>query len=304
MTEREEREKAAAEQARADLRRAPGEEEQSKQFRVNRKWREVSITAALWSNESKPPWGKYRVGNRQGSAAKKGESIEQLVTFSLRVVGQAEAQRVAFEVLRRNRKINPRAWKGKTIESVVPAGWTILVPRPGVPPQVTTLADTGQFTVTGGYAKINVVEIPRRRGISVFAGYDPIAATLPLLLLDMPYGNPSSEQEPIVEKQCSVLEWMAGRGGPGAVNAISQASKNLPPYAVSVSSVAPDGHATRLIPAPYNASFGGLEEWFITGIQWGDSVRDREGKRRKQHLVLTLTENVPLEGANEASKGH
>lgn len=182
--------------------------------------------------------------------------------------------------------------------SITTANWTN---HPQQAPQITALADTGQFTVTAGYAKINVVEVPRRRGISVFAGYDPVAATLPVLLLDMPYGNPSSEQEPIVERQCRVLEWMAGRGG--AINGVSApAPSGQPPYTVSLSSVAPDGHLTLLVPANYNsAAAGGVEEWFITGIEWGDSLRDREGKRRKQHLVLTLTENVPLEGANEAN---
>lgn len=181
--------------------------------------------------------------------------------------------------------------------SIITAKWT---KHPQQAPTVTAFADTGQFTVTAGYAKINVVEIPRRRGVSVFAGYDPIAATLPVLLLDMPYGNPSSEQEPIVERQCAILEWMAGRGK--AINgAPAPAPAEQSPYTVSLSSLAPDGHHTLLVPANYNAAAGGVPEWFITGIQWGDSVRDREGKRRKQHLVLTLTENVPLAGANEAN---
>jgi hypothetical protein len=181
--------------------------------------------------------------------------------------------------------------------SITTANWTN---HPQKAPQITALADTGQFTVTAGYAKINVIEVPRRRGVSVFAGYDPVTATLPLLLLDMPYGNPSAEQEPIVERQCRILEWMAGRGG--AINgARAPATIAQAPYAVSLSSVAPDGHLTLLVPANYNSAAGGVEEWFVTGIEWGDSLRDREGKRRKQHLTLTLTENAPLEGANEAN---
>jgi hypothetical protein len=184
--------------------------------------------------------------------------------------------------------------------SITTAKWTN---HPREAPQVTALADTGQFTVTGGYAKINVVEVPRRRGITVFAGYDPITATLPLLLLDMPYGNPAAEQEPIVERQFRILEWMAGRGK--AVNgAPAPAPTNQAPYAVSLSSVSPNGHSTLLVPANYNSAAGGVREWFITGIQPGESLRDRAGKRRKQHLVLTLTENAPLEGANEANASH
>lgn len=188
-----------------------------------------------------------------------------------------------------------RLWQSVSLTT---ANWTN---HPRQAPEVTALADTGQFTVTGGYAKINVVEVPRRRGISVFAGYDPIAATLPVLLLDMPYGNPA--QKSIVERQCAILEWMAGRGKP--INgAPAPAPMNQAPYAVKLSSVSPAGHSTLLVPANYNSVVGGVREWFVTGIQWGDSLRDREGKRRKQHLVLTLTENVPLEGANEANASH
>lgn len=185
--------------------------------------------------------------------------------------------------------------------SITTLDWTN---HPQERPQVTALADTGQFTVTAGYAKINVVEIPRRRGISVFAGYDPITATLPVLLLDMPYGALAHGQEPIVERQVRILEWMAGRGSP--INgAPAPAGVNQSPYAVSLSSVDPGGNPTRLMPATYNAVAGGFEQgWYITGIQWGESLRDKETVRRKQHLVLTLTENAPLAGANERNTSH
>lgn len=184
--------------------------------------------------------------------------------------------------------------------SITTANWTEV---PESAPQVVALADTGQLNVTGGYAKINVVEVPRRRGLSVFAGYDPRTVTLPILLLDMPYDESVAEQEPIVERQCAVLEWMAGRGK--AVNgAQAPAAANESPYAVSIISVNPSGYSTRLVPTNYNARAHGVPEWFITGIQWGDSLRDQQGTRRKQHLVLTLTENISPAGANEANTSH
>jgi hypothetical protein len=188
-----------------------------------------------------------------------------------------------------------RLWQSVSITTL---DWTSATRRR---PRVTALADTGQFTVTGGYAKINVVEIPRRRGISVFAGYDPITATLPVLLLDMPYGK---GKYPTVERQCQILEWMAGRGSP--INgAQAPAGIDQSPYAVALSSVGPGGNFTQLVPATYNAVAGGFEQgWYITGIQWGDSLRDQEALRRKQHLVLTLTENAPLAGANERNTSH
>jgi hypothetical protein len=260
-------------------------------------WREVSITVVGWNEGENVKWVKYQVKNDQ--------TVEKIVAFYLNIVRPAERIAVAKEILQRNRRFNPRAWKGKAIDSPLPAGWQIQVPDAGIPPQVTALADTGQFTVTGGYAKINVVEVPRRRGISVFAGYDPITATLPVLLLDMPYGTPSAEQEPIVERQCRILEWMGGRGRPTA-RVRPTASQGKAPYAVMVSTEGEGNEPTFLVPQSFNAASVAAEvcEWYITGIQWGDSVRDREGKRRKQHLVLTLTENSPLEGANEASTGH
>ena len=60
------------------------------------------------------------------------------------------------------------------------------------------------------------------------------------------------------------------------------------------------------IPFAFNsaANSAAITEWFITGIDYGDSLRDKEDKRRKQHLTLTLTENVPLQGANEANQSH
>lgn len=185
--------------------------------------------------------------------------------------------------------------------SITTLDWTN---HPQDRPQVTALADTGQFTVTGGYAKINVVEVPRRRGISVFAGYDPITATLPILLLDMPYGGSLQGRRGIVERQIQILEWMAGRGA--TINgAKAAAGINQAPYAVSISSVGPLGNFTRLLPETYNSVAGGFEQgWYITGIQWGDSLRDREATRRKQHLVLTFTENAPLKGANERNASH
>lgn len=288
--EREEKQAQAVEQLLS------GEEAEVKQYREEgRLWRSVAITTARWG-EAVKGWHPYTVKKRGG----KGESVEQIVVFVLKIRDQRKIAEVEKAILQRNRQYKPRELKGKAVDSPLRVGSTISIPGPlqsQSPPQVTALADTGQFTVTAGYAKINVVEIPRRRGISVFAGYDPITATLPVLLLDMPYGK---GQTSIVDRQCAVLEWMAGRGK--AINgAPAPAPASQAPYAVSLSSVNPSGHFTSLVPANYNsAAAGGVQEWYITGIQWGDSLRDREAKRRKQHLVLTLTENAPL-AANEAN---
>ncbi|MGH2902249.1 MAG: hypothetical protein ACRDK7_01435 [Solirubrobacteraceae bacterium] len=195
--------------------------------------RHISIVTAHWPGIGK--WHPYTVKKRAGG---KGESVEQIAVFVLKVRQSRKIVEVEKAIMRRNREHHPREWKGHTVETPLRVGSKILIPGPvsHPPPQVTAMADTGQFNVTAGYAKINVVEVPRRRGISVFAGYDPITATLPVLLVDPGYGPKAIPEQDDVERQCSVLEWMAGRGK--AINgAKAPAPANEAPYTVSLSSL-------------------------------------------------------------------
>lgn len=178
-----------------------------------------------------------------------------------------------------------RVWIGLTEWSTLPI------------PGFECLADTGSFTVTGGYAKVNTVEVPLRKGLTVFAGFDPITATLPVLL-DR-FGEDLGEVDLNVEKACEFLEWCAGRGRPLEKVAAAAESDGSPPQ-VELSSNDHTGNPTRLIPFNFqwNANNSRPPRWIITGLAWGQNIRDRRGIRQRQKVTITFTESVsnPLTG--------
>lgn len=166
-------------------------------------------------------------------------------------------------------------------------------------PGIEALADTGSFTVTGGYAKINTIEVPMRTGLTVFAGFDPVTATLPVLL-DRFGVNPQGEEsgtELAVEKSVQMLEWMGGRGLPLSFSGHTKkaaAPANERPPEVELTSNAPNGNPTRLIPFgfQYNANNPTPPRWMITGLNWGESIRDKTGNRQRQRVTVTFTQSV------------
>lgn len=183
----------------------------------------------------------------------------------------------------------------------------IAVPGADVP-ALEAFADTGQFVVTAGYAKVNTVEVPQRKGIAVFAGFDPVTATLPIILdtfgsdLVTEHGEQAGEKPRVitggdgfaVEEGCQLLEWMAGQGhGPGGAY-ISAAEKGTEPPPVIIETTDGQEHPTKLVPLNYNSAgqINPTPEWLITGIQWGDSIRSGSFpfQRRRQKVTLTLTE--------------
>lgn len=153
---------------------------------------------------------------------------------------------------------------------------------------VEAMADTGQFLVSAGYAKVNTVEVPQRRGIAVFAGFDPVTATLPVILDKL--GESGFE----VEEACQLLEYMAGQGyGPGGAYE-GAAQVGLAPLPVIIEAFAQDGVSpSKLLPLNYNAADRHPSiEWYITGLAWGDSIRSSSEpyQRVRQRVTLTLTE--------------
>lgn len=184
----------------------------------------------------------------------------------------------------------------------------IRIAVPGTGTALEVLADTGQFVVTAGYAKINTVDVPQRKGIAVFAGFDPVTATLPIILdtlgsdLVTEHGEQAGEKAHIVvggkgfavEEGCQLLEWMAGQGrGPGGAYR-SAAEEGTEPPRVIVETLDGQEHPTKLVPLNYNSAgqINPTPEWLITGIQWGDSIRSGSFpfQRRRQKVTLTLTE--------------
>lgn len=154
---------------------------------------------------------------------------------------------------------------------------------------VEAMADTGQFTVSAGYAKINTVEVPQRRGIAIFAGFDPVTATLPIILDRL--GQPTNFA---VEEACAMLELMAGQGyGPGGRYKGAAQQGRAPKPLILEAVEGPHGHPTKLVPANYNAAEKDPSvEWYITGLEWGDSIRSGQSpyQRVRQKVAVTFTE--------------
>jgi hypothetical protein len=149
--------------------------------------------------------------------------------------------------------------------------------------EFTTLAQTGQFTVTSGYSKINVVDVPQRLGITVFAGFDPLVATLGLIFDN--FGNTSTTQ---VEDDINVLEWMTGQGHSVAGQEPKAKTSGILP-AVDAERKPPgievDGSPAGIIPSAYREII-----WIITGLAWEESIRDSQGNRQRQKVTVTLTQ--------------
>lgn len=165
---------------------------------------------------------------------------------------------------------------------------------------VEAMADTGQFTVSAGYAKINTVEVPQRRGIAIFAGFDPVTATLPITLDRL-----GQQGDFAVEEACAMLEYMAGQGrGPGGQyeGAAQQGGRPKPLVLEAILAPTLQGGQPRpshLVPMNYNFAGGhtGALTWFITGLEWGDSIRSSGPpyQRVRQKATVTFTEYDPAD---------
>jgi LysM repeat protein len=139
---------------------------------------------------------------------------------------------------------------------------------------VTALADlnTGRPTITGGGAKWNTIDRPRLVGLTVFAGYDPLQMTVPLLFDDLIAGNS-------VEPDLDTLWKFWGRG-PRAANA----SANKQPLPLIV-----DGELLpRMVrfaavsnPAPPN--------WVITNISEDAASAVHNAANHVVRLAVTVT---------------
>lgn len=149
-------------------------------------------------------------------------------------------------------------------------------------PTFETISETGQFTVTSGYSKINVVDVPQRIGVTVFAGFDPVTATLPILFDN--FGG-TTGVDTHIEKAINMLEWMAGRGEAVNGHVAPAAARESKPPAVRVVSNDVNGNPTGIIPHQYRHV-----KWIITGLAWGYSIRDANGNRQRQKVTVTLME--------------
>jgi hypothetical protein len=131
---------------------------------------------------------------------------------------------------------------------------------------ISVLADlnTGRPTLTGGGAKWNTIERPQRASLTVFAGYDPLQISIPVLFDNFIAGD-------TIQDDVDMLWLMWGRG-PGAANASKH--KAAPVLGVTGDLMPPITQASSTNPGPPN--------WVITQI-------DEDGAsavlNKAQHLV-------------------
>jgi hypothetical protein len=145
--------------------------------------------------------------------------------------------------------------------------------------------------IAGGYAKFSTVDRPDLKGIPKFEGYDPAVLSVPIR-----FESVQGRGDQNLEIDVALLERMAGRGqfsGAGAG----------PPPIINVS-VTNGSTIVPLIPNQWQRSSQNPQGplWRVTGIDWGDSVRDRNGVLLRQLATVTLTEHVRARFQTKSAK--
>lgn len=152
----------------------------------------------------------------------------------------------------------------------------------------TVLAGDGGPTVTGGFAKWNVIDRPQRVGVTVLAGYDPISMTVPVLFDGVSTYAPKDGSQ--IERDIEVLEWMGGRGllfaeTPGVGHAGLGDSPLVRVWTV-------DGQGANVPLVPFSYQSDNLF-WVVSQIAYdGGALRNRDAQRIRQSATITLTEHV------------
>lgn len=149
--------------------------------------------------------------------------------------------------------------------------------NPDRPP--ITLHLVGPDQLTGGVGAWETLSRPRRRDAVEWTGTTAFTYVLPLLLDGMEH-RPGVDIS--VEADCwALLDWA------------SEATKKT------------DQPCIVKISGPLQPPAG--IRWVITGIEWGDKVRNRAGRRVQQYVTLTLRQYVEaavLKGPAAKSKHH
>lgn len=130
--------------------------------------------------------------------------------------------------------------------------------------EVTALLDEAGAVVTGGYGDWEVIARPRRQGITHWAGRSPFTMDLALIF----DGHSRFET---VETQISRLERLAlPHPNPGGA----------PPVVTLIGEAIPHHDIT---------------DWVIQNLTFGDLIRDRNGHRTRQHIVVSLLRYVQVD---------
>lgn len=131
--------------------------------------------------------------------------------------------------------------------------------------KVECMLGEGTPQVIDGYAGWEVVDRPKRRGLTYWKGSNPVRLEVPILFddfADRPFRNRS------VEKECRKLEKMAGLIRDG-----------IEPPLLTI-------HSGGVIPHDYRDS--PQNEWVIETLDWGEAIRSRNGDRIRQAGIITF----------------
>jgi hypothetical protein len=149
------------------------------------------------------------------------------------------------------------------------------------------LAGEGAPTLAGGFAKWGVIDRPRRVGMTVLQGYDPMTMDVPVRFDDVIH-----QAGVDLERDIQMLHWMAGRGKLFAADGHVGASGKGDSPIVNVYSSDSHGKQTPLIPPDVWDI-----DWVITGLTFDPSpIRNTAGRRIRQDVTVTLTQYVGSPG--------
>ena len=150
----------------------------------------------------------------------------------------------------------------------------------------TVLAGAGAPTIKGGFAKIQVIDRPRRVGFTMPVGYDPISMDVPIQFECSVVANqPADAYSPAdIERDIQILEGMAGRGGSVSVDGSIVSAVGDPPT-LRIYSNQPDNQSNLIPPNVQNL------QWVISSLTYDTNpVRGPGGDRRRQMVTVTLSQ--------------
>lgn len=142
-------------------------------------------------------------------------------------------------------------------------------------PRVTVRMFPGEGvpTVVDGYANIETITRPLRRGLTRWVGSNPTQVSIPVLFDGWRRGES-------VEPDIADLERMAGLAGGVATE----------PLNITISSTG------KLVPHEDDG------EWFITGIDWGEALSSASGRRLRQAATITVTRIILAQSERSVAK--
>lgn len=158
----------------------------------------------------------------------------------------------------------------------------------------TVLCGPNPPTQTDGWAQWTIVGRPRQVGVTINAGYNPIAMDVQLRFEawtadynDRIAKRPNRAAQ-VLEDQIHTLIWMTGRGRLYAQNGVvGEAALGDPPI-ITVYSADTQGHQRPLIPPDFQNM-----SWVISALSWDQSpIRNVDGYRVRQDVTVSLLQFV------------